>query len=154
MLLDRLKQASSSFLETLVVDLLVAMGYGGSLTDAGGRIVSATGTPQDKLTKRLDTDEGARYLGEFSFGVNPSITYPMKDILYDEKIAGSLHLTPGNAYEDYSDNGNRSAIHWDLVLIQTPEWGGGEIWLDGVLVRKDGLFVPQELEGLNPERLR
>lgn len=92
--------------------------------------------------------------GEFALGVNLSITYPMKDILYEEKIAGSLHLTPGNAYEGYSDNGNRSAIHWDLVLIQTPEWGGGEIWLDGVLVRKDGLFVPQELEGLNPERLR
>lgn len=94
-----------------------------SLTFEQGRIVSATGTPQDKLIKRLDTDEGARYLGEFSFGVNPSITYPMKDILYDEKIAGSVHLTPGNAYEDYSDNGNRSAVHWDLVLIQTAECG-------------------------------
>jgi aminopeptidase len=124
-----------------------------SLVFEQGRIVNATGTPLDKLIKRLDTDEGARYLGEFSFGVNPSITYPMKDIPYDEKIAGSLHLTPGNAYEGYSDNGNRSAIHWDLVLIQTPEWGGGEIWFDGVLVRKDGLFVLGELEDLNPERL-
>jgi aminopeptidase len=98
-----------------------------SLTFEQGRIVSATGTPLDKLTKRLDTDEGARYLGEFALGVNPYITFPMKDILYDEKIAGSLHLTPGVAYEDLCDNGNRSTVHWDLVLIQTPERGGGEI---------------------------
>jgi aminopeptidase len=117
-----------------------------------GRIVEATGTPQDKLTAQLDIDDGARYLGEFALGVNPLITRPMGDILYDEKIAGSLHLTPGNAYEG-ADNGNRSAQHWDLVLIQTPEWGGGEIWFDGVLLRKDGRFVLPELDGLNPERL-
>ena len=78
--------------------------------------------------------------GESTLGVNPFLTYPMRDILYDEKIAGSLHLTPGDAYAE-ADNGNKSAIHWDLVLIQTPEWGGGEIWFDGVLMRKDGLFV-------------
>jgi aminopeptidase len=100
----------------------------------------------------LDTDEGARYLGEFALGMNPRITRPMKDTLYDEKIMGSLHLTPGRAYED-ADNGNRSSVHWDLVLIQTPEWGGGEIWFDGVLVRKDGRFVLPELQGLNPENL-
>jgi aminopeptidase len=123
------------------------------LTFEKGRIVEATGTPQDKLTKHLDTDEGARYLGEFALGVNPFVTFPMKDVLYDEKIAGSLHLTPGDAYEE-AENGNNSAIHWDLVLIQTPEWGGGEIWFDGVLVRKDGLFVLPELLGLNPEALR
>jgi len=76
----------------------------------------------------------------------------MQDILFDEKIRGSLHFTPGEAYED-ADNGNKSAVHWDLVLIQTPEWGGGEIWFDGVLVRKDGRFVLPELEALNPERL-
>ncbi|MCJ7795279.1 MAG: aminopeptidase [Thermoleophilia bacterium] len=121
------------------------------LTFEHGRIVSATGTPQDKLTTRLDTDEGARYLGEFALGVNPFITFPMKDILSDEKIAGSLHLTPGDAYEDFWDNGNRSAVH--PVLIQTPEWGGGEIWFDGVLVRRDGSFALAELEGLNPENL-
>jgi aminopeptidase len=117
-----------------------------------GRIVEATGTPPDKLAALLDTDEGARYLGEFALGVNPYVTFPMKDTLYDEKIRGSLHLTPGNAYEE-ADNGNRSSVHWDLVLIQTPEWGGGEIWFDGVLVRKDGRFVLPELEGLNPENL-
>jgi aminopeptidase len=117
-----------------------------------GRIVEAAGTPADKLQALLDTDEGARYLGEFALGVNPHITFPMKDTLYDEKIAGSLHLTPGNAYDE-ADNGNRSSIHWDIVLIQTPEWGGGEVWFDGTLVRKDGRFVAPELNGLNPENL-
>ena len=123
-----------------------------ALTFRDGKVVEAAGDPLDRINSFLDTDEGARYVGEFALGVNPHISAPMKDILYDEKIAGSLHFTPGEAYED-ADNGNKSAVHWDLVLIQTPEWGGGEIWFDGVLVRKDGLFVLPELEGLNPERL-
>jgi aminopeptidase len=118
----------------------------------GGRIVRATGTPQAKLDALFETDEGARYIGEFSLGFNPFVLHPMKDTLFDEKIAGSLHFTPGQAYT-IADNGNRSQIHWDLVLIQRPEYGGGEIWFDGELVRKDGRFVVPELEGLNPERL-
>jgi aminopeptidase len=101
----------------------------------------------------LDTDEGARFVGEFAIGLNPYVTRPMLDTLFDEKIAGSVHFTPGNAYDE-AFNGNRSAVHWDIVLIQTPEWGGGELYLDGVLVRKDGIFVLDELEGLNPERLK
>ncbi len=117
-----------------------------------GRIVKATGDPQDKLLELLDTDEGARRVGEFSLGFNPYVLHPMKDTLFDEKIAGSLHFTPGQAYT-IADNGNRSQIHWDLVLIQRPEYGGGEIWFDGELVRKDGRFVTPDLEGLNPERL-
>ena len=117
-----------------------------------GRIVEADGSPRDRLVARLDTDEGARFLGEFSVGVNPAITHPVGDILFDEKMTGSLHVTPGNAY-DVIDNGNRSALHWDLVLLQTPGWGGGELWFDGVLVRKDGRFVLPQLEGLNPENL-
>ena len=121
-------------------------------TFEGGRIVRASGEPQEALDRLLDTDEGARYVGEFSLGFHPHITRPIKDTLFDEKIAGSLHLTPGQAYET-ADNGNRSKVHWDLVLIQTPEWGGGEVWFDGELVRKDGRFVVPELEGLNPERL-
>ena len=100
-----------------------------------------------------DTDEGARYIGEFSFGLNPYVTFPMKDILFDEKISGSLHFTPGCAYED-ADNTNRSAVHWDLVLIQTPEYGGGEIYLDDELIRKDGRFVVEDLLCLNPENLK
>jgi aminopeptidase len=117
-----------------------------------GKIVDADANERDKLIKMLDTDEGARYLGEFALGMNPRIVRPMKDTLYDEKIGGSLHLTPGRAYED-ADNGNRSSVHWDLVLIQTPQWGGGEIYFDEVLVRKDGRFVLPALEGLNPENL-
>lgn len=117
-----------------------------------GRIVKATGSPEARLNEILDTDAGARYIGEFSLGFNPHISNPMCDILFDEKIAGSLHFTPGQAYED-CDNGNRSAVHWDMVLIQRPEWGGGEVWFDGELIRKDGLFVVKDLKGLNPDRL-
>ena len=117
-----------------------------------GRIVEASGQPQDQLERLLDADEGARYIGEFSLGFNPHVLHPMKDTLFDEKIAGSLHLTPGQCYET-TDNGNRSRVHWDLVLIQRPEYGGGEVWFDGELIRKDGLFVTPELMGLNPERL-
>jgi len=91
-------------------------------------------------------------VGEFAIGVNPYITNPMKETLFDEKIAGSIHFTPGNSYDD-CDNRNKSALHWDLVLIQRPEWGGGEIWFDDRLIRKDGLFVIPELAGLNPENL-
>lgn len=118
-----------------------------------GKIVEATGSDTARLNEILDSDEGARYIGEFAIGFNPYILHPMKDILFDEKIAGSLHFTPGQAYE-VTDNGNRSSIHWDLVLIQRPEYGGGEIYFDDVLIRKDGMFVLPELEGLNPENLK
>jgi aminopeptidase len=123
-----------------------------SFTFEGGRIVRAEGNPPERLEAVLNTDEGARYIGEFSLGFHPFILNPMKDTLFDEKISGSLHFTPGQAY-GIADNGNRSNIHWDLVLIQRPEYGGGEIWFDGERVRKDGRFVVPELEGLNPERL-
>lgn len=118
-----------------------------------GKIVKATANDTDRINELLDTDENARYFGEFSFGLNPYILHPMKDTLFDEKIAGSFHLTPGCAYED-ADNGNQSAVHWDLVMIQRPEYGGGEIYFDDVLIRKDGLFVLPELEILNPENLK
>lgn len=118
-----------------------------------GKIVEATANNTEKLNQILDTDEGSRYIGEFALGLHPVIKQPMDDILFDEKINGSFHFTPGNAYEDEADNGNRSAVHWDLVCIQTPEAGGGEIWFDGKLIRKDGLFVVPELQGLNPENL-
>jgi len=118
-----------------------------------GKIIKATGSDTPKLNKILDTDAGARYVGEFSLGFHPHIMSPMCDILFDEKIAGSLHFTPGQAYED-CDNGNRSAVHWDMVLIQRPEWGGGEVWFDGELIRKNGLFVPKDLQPLNPKNLK
>ena len=118
-----------------------------------GRIVKATANDTARINAQLDIDEGARYVGEFAIGVNPYITFPMKDTLFDEKIAGSFHFTPGSCYDE-CDNGNKSSQHWDLVLIQTPEYGGGEMYFDGVLVRKDGRFVLPELEGLNPEHLK
>ncbi len=118
-----------------------------------GKIVKATANDTVRVNRVLDIDEGARYVGEFAIGLNPFITKPMKETLFDEKIAGSIHLTPGNSYEDCF-NGNRSALHWDLVLIQTPEWGGGQIWFDDRLIREDGRFVVSELAGLNPEHLR
>jgi len=118
-----------------------------------GKIIKATANNSRRLNEILDTDPGARYIGEFSLGFNPYILEPMCDILFDEKIAGSLHFTPGQAYET-ADNGNRSAVHWDLVLIQRPEWGGGEVWFDGELIRKDGLFLPKDLRALNPQNLK
>jgi aminopeptidase len=119
-----------------------------------GKIVEASaGSNTEKINEILDTDAGARYFGEFAIGFNPYILHPMKDTLFDEKIAGSLHFTPGNAYDPPGGNGNKSSIHWDTVLIQRPDYGGGEIYFDDVLVRKDGLFVLPELQGLNPDQL-
>jgi aminopeptidase len=117
-----------------------------------GKVVKATGSDDSKINEILDSDEGARYIGEFAIAFNPYITEPMKDILFDEKIAGSFHFTPGNAY-DMADNGNRSDVHWDMVLIQRPDYGGGEMWFDDVLIRKDGEFILPELKGLNQENL-
>ena len=87
-------------------------------------------------------------MGEFSLGLNPLIKDPIGDILYDEKIIGSIHFTPGSSYKD-AYNGNDSSIHWDLVLIQRKEYGGGELYFDDKLIRKDGLFVLDELKNLN-----
>lgn len=117
-----------------------------------GKIVEATGSDTKAINEILDSDDGARYVGEFAIGFNPHIKRAIRDILFDEKICGSIHLTPGQAYEE-ADNGNRSKIHWDMVLIQTEEFGGGEIWFDDELIRKNGWFVPAELQGLNPENL-
>ena len=118
-----------------------------------GKIVQATSNNTKRLNEILNTDPGARYVGEFSLGFNPYILNPMCDILFDEKIAGSLHFTPGQAYEE-CDNGNRSAVHWDMVLIQRPEWGGGEVWFDGELIRQNGMFLPKDLKPLNPANLK
>lgn len=120
-----------------------------SLTFKDGKIIRATcNGDNEKLNKIFDIDEGSRYIGEFSLGLNPKILYPMGDILYDEKILGSIHFTPGRAYKD-SYNGNDSSIHWDMVLIQRKDFGGGDIYFDDVLVRKDGIFVLDELKHLN-----
>ncbi|NBD37717.1 MAG: aminopeptidase [Verrucomicrobia bacterium] len=119
-----------------------------------GKIVKASCTGDNRRLKAvLDSDPGARYIGEFAIGFNPYILEPMRDTLFDEKIAGSFHFTPGQAYEGEADNGNRSQVHWDIVNIQRKEYGGGEIRFDGKLIRKDGLFVPKALQKLNPDYL-
>ncbi len=114
-----------------------------------GKIIKAESPGKTKeLNKILDSDPGARYIGEFALGFNPGIMKPMRDILFDEKIAGSFHFTPGQAYEE-ADNGNRSQVHWDMVTIQRNDYGGGEIYFDGKLIRKNGIFLPKSLSGLN-----
>jgi aminopeptidase len=123
------------------------------LTFRKGRIVDATCDGDSAaLNAIFDTDPGARHVGEFAIGFNPRILHPMQDILFDEKIAGSFHFTPGRCYEE-TDNGNQSEIHWDLVCIQRPEFGGGTISFDGEVIRRDGLFTVPDLLGLNPDRL-
>ncbi|MGG7621049.1 aminopeptidase [Bacillus coreaensis] len=123
------------------------------LTFKDGKIVEATANDAERINKIFDTDEGARFVGEFAIGVNPFILHPMQDILFDEKIDGSFHFTPGQCYDD-AFNGNHSNIHWDMVNIQRSDYGGGEMYFDDVLVRKDGRFVIKELEVLNPENLK
>jgi len=123
------------------------------LTFKDGKIIDASANDTERINKIFNTDEGARFIGEFAIGVNPFISHPMQDILFDEKIDGSFHFTPGQCYDD-AYNGNHSNIHWDMVNIQRPDYGGGEIYFDDVLIRKDGRFVIPELEPLNPENLK
>lgn len=116
----------------------------------GGKIVKATcrAGNQVRMNRLLDTDEGARYFGEFSLGFNTTIEEVVGDTLFDEKVDGTFHLTPGNAYKA-APNGNKSAIHWDIVCDQRPQAGGGCIYFDGKLIRKDGRFIPKALQRLN-----
>ncbi|MGI6238586.1 MAG: aminopeptidase [Christensenellales bacterium] len=123
------------------------------LTFRDGAVIDAQANDTARIQEVFKRDAGARYVGEFAIGVNPFITTPMDNTLFDEKIMGSFHFTPGSCYEE-CDNGNQSALHWDLVCIQTPAFGGGEMYFDDVLVRKDGRFVLEELDALNPENLR
>ncbi|MBA3542841.1 MAG: aminopeptidase, partial [Chthoniobacterales bacterium] len=118
-----------------------------------GKIVDATSNQTKKLNAILDSDPGARYIGEFSLGCNPFIMHPMRDILFDEKIAGSFHFTPGQAYQE-ADNGNRSQVHWDMVCIQRKDYGGGEVHFDGKLIRRDGEFLPKSLRSLNWKKFK
>ena len=103
----------------------------------------------ERLNSIFDRDEGARYVGEFAIGVNPKIKNAILDTLFDEKIGGSFHFTPGSSYDE-APNGNKSVVHWDMVVRQLEEFGGGEMYFDGKLIRKNGIFVLDELKGLNP----
>lgn len=124
---------------------------GVTLTFKDGKIINATCDNEEdieRLNKIFNIDEGAKFVGEFSIGLNKDIMYPMGDILFDEKIIGSIHFTPGSAYQD-SYNGNDSSIHWDMVLIQREDYGGGNIYFDDKLIRENGIFVLDELKHLN-----
>lgn len=126
------------------------------LTFRDGHIEDAVAENAERtamLNRMLDTDDGARYVGEFAINFNPYIKHPTGSILFDEKIDGGLHLAMGACYDD-APNGNKSAVHWDMVHIQRPDYGGGEIWIDDRLIRRDGIFVVPELEALNPENLK
>ncbi|MEW4412202.1 aminopeptidase [Clostridium sp. AN503] len=119
------------------------------LTLKDGIITEAVSSHQERMDQILDTDENARRIGEFAMGFNPYITRPVQDTLFDEKMAMSMHFTPGN-----DSIYNPSAIHWDMVTSHDKKMGGGEIYVDGVLIRKDGLFVLDELKQLNPDNLK
>lgn len=119
-----------------------------------GRIIQATANDTERINRLLDTDQGSRFFGEFGIGLNPYIEKPMKDTLFDEKIWGSYHFTPGCVPIGSPGNENWSELHWDIVNIQRPEYGGGEIWFDDLLVRKEGLFIPESLHALNPDNLK
>ncbi|GAA4726414.1 aminopeptidase [Brevibacillus fulvus] len=119
-----------------------------SLEFRQGKVVRVRSSDETRLTELLSCDEGARQLGEFGIGLNPYIRQPMYNTLFDEKMAGSIHLALGQAYP-MAENGNVSNLHLDLVLCQLPEFGGGSLFFDNVLIRKDGMFQPPELQRLN-----
>ena len=103
-----------------------------------GQVVKATASKNEAfLHTMLDTDEGARRLGEFAFGLNPGIQRFTKNILFDEKIGGTVHMALGAAYPE-TGGVNHSAIHWDMICDLRR---GGEVYVDGVLFAKDGEVV-------------
>ena len=103
-----------------------------------GKVVKATAEKnQDFLIKMLDTDAGSRYLGEFGIGVNYRIDRFIKNILFDEKIGGTIHLALGRAYSETGGE-NDSAIHWDMIKDLRK---GGEVYIDGKLLEKNGKFA-------------
>jgi aminopeptidase len=94
----------------------------------------------------IGTDEGAHFIGEFGIGNNAKIDRYIKNMLFDEKIGGTVHITPGAAYEDCvapnDPHGiNKSAIHWDIVKDLRKQAGGGKITVNGKVVQKDGRWM-------------
>ena len=103
-----------------------------------GRVVKASAEKNEEfLLQTLDTDAGARYLGEFAIGTNKGINRFTGQILFDEKINGSFHMAVGAGYPETGST-NESAIHWDMICDMRD---GGEIWVDDELLYKDGQFV-------------
>jgi aminopeptidase len=123
-----------------------------SLTFKDGKIVEFNCNNNAKFTEILDTDEGSRYMGEFAFGLNPYCTQPVNDILFDEKMSSSIHMAIGCSYED-CNNGNKSAVHLDLIQSHEPHLGGGKIFFDDILIYENGRFILPNLVDLNREKL-
>ena len=117
------------------------------LTFRDGKVVEASAN-DPMIHQILDTDPGCRFLGEFAVGTNPMVTQPMANVLFDEKLCGSIHLALGDSYP-FADNGNKAGIHWDLVLMMQPERGGGQLYFDGELIMDNGRFLPPDLQELN-----
>lgn len=108
---------------------------------AQGRVVEASAAQGEAfLRQMLELDGGARYLGEFAFGNNAGITRGIRNILFDEKIGGTVHLALGNSYPETGGQ-NHSALHWDMICDLRPAAGGGEVWVDDQLFMKDGTFL-------------
>lgn len=122
------------------------------LTFENGQIVDFDCNNKDKFAEILDTDEGSRYMGEFAFGLNPYCTESVNDILFDEKMCSSIHMAIGSSYEDCF-NGNKSAVHLDLIQKHTPKLGGGKIFFDDTLIYENGRFILPNLVDLNAENL-
>jgi aminopeptidase len=103
-----------------------------------GRVVDATARSGEAfLIDTLDTDDGARRLGELGIGCNPGIQRFMKNVAFDEKIDGTVHLAVGNSYT-FNGGANESAIHWDIVKDLRP---GGSLYADGRLVQQNGSWL-------------
>lgn len=117
-----------------------------------GKIIDFDCNNNEKFREILDTDEGSRYMGEFAFGLNPYCVESVKDILFDEKMSSSIHMAIGSSYEDCF-NGNKSAIHLDLIQSHTPTNGGGQIYFDNTLIYENGKFILPNLVALNSENL-
>ncbi|GAC1476677.1 MAG: aminopeptidase [Ktedonobacterales bacterium] len=111
---------------------------------AQGRVVEAAAAQGEAfLHQMLELDAGARYLGEFAFGNNFGITRGIRNILFDEKIGGTIHMALGNSYPETGGQ-NHSALHWDMICDLRPAAGGGEVWVDDQLFLKDGRFLLPE----------
>jgi aminopeptidase len=123
-----------------------------ALTFKDGQVVEAAANDEKRFWEEISIDNNARYIGEFSLGTNPRANRVVTNTLLDEKMGGSLHMALGCCYQfPGRDNGNYSAIHWDLIQSHLSAFGGGEVWVDGELLRKDGIFVTPDTAALNAE---
>lgn len=116
------------------------------LTLKDGKVVREESNNQKGVTEILNSDAGARYFGEFAFGLNKEIMNPTRQILFDEKMGRSLHMALGKCYDE-CPNGNDSTVHWDLIFRF--DWAGAELWFDGVKVYSKKKWIDKRFAFLN-----